>query len=194
MASISCLPLSSRDEMGFLVHSFNDMTKRLARAREETRRSQQIVENERASLEIILARLSGGVVAVEPDLRVRFANRAASTILGVDLEGAAGRPLEDFAEASPLLSQLLAATRQHLASAQSEWRDQLTLSGEVGRRVLTCACTALPGAGEGPGGFVIVFDDITTLVQAQRGCAKRTSVGRPSSAGLTSIAAPSASR
>ena len=165
------LPLSSRDEMGFLVHSFNDMTKRLARAREETRRSQQIVENERASLEIILARLSGGVVAVEPDLRVRFANRAASTILGVDLEGAAGRPLGDFAEASPLLSQLLAATRQHLASAQSEWRDQLTLSGEVGRRVLTCACTALPGGGEGPGGFVIVFDDITTLVQAQRDAA-----------------------
>jgi nitrogen fixation/metabolism regulation signal transduction histidine kinase len=165
------LPLSSRDEMGFLVHSFNDMTKRLARAREEATRSKQIVENERASLAIILARLSGGVVALEPDLRVRFANQAASTILGVDLADAAGRPLEDFAASSPLLAQLLAATRQHLASAQSEWRDQLTLSGEVGRRVLTCACTALPGDEERPGGFVIVFDDITTLVQAQRDAA-----------------------
>lgn len=165
------LPLSSRDEMGFLVHSFNDMTKRLARAREETRRSQQIVENERESLEIILARLSGGVVALEPDLRVRFANQAASTILGVNLEHAAGRPLDDFAASSPLLAQLLAATRQHLASAQAEWRDQLTLSGEVGRRVLTCACTALPGDEERLGGFVIVFDDITTLLQAQRDAA-----------------------
>jgi len=165
------LPLSSRDEMGFLVHSFNDMTKRLARAREEARRSQQIVESARASLAIILARLSGGVVAVEPDLRVRIANQAASSILGVDLSEAAGRPLEDYAESSPLLKQLLAATRQHLASSQSEWRDQLTLSGEVGRRVLTCACTALPSEGEGPGGFVIVFDDITTLVQAQRDAA-----------------------
>ncbi len=165
------LPLSSRDEMGFLVHSFNDMTKRLARAREEARRSQQTVENERASLAIILARLSGGVVALEPDLRVRFANQAASTILGVNLESAAGRPLEDFAESSPLLAQLLAATRQHLASAQSEWRDQLTLSGEVGRRVLSCACTALPGEDDAPGGFVVVFDDITTLVQAQRDAA-----------------------
>ena len=52
------LPLSSRDEMGFLVHSFNDMTKRLARAREETRRSQQAVESERANLAVISARLS----------------------------------------------------------------------------------------------------------------------------------------
>jgi len=165
------LPLSSRDEMGFLVHSFNDMTKRLARAREEARRSQQIVENERASLAIILARLSGGVVALEPDLRVRFANQAASSILGVNLQDAAGHPLEEFAESSPLLAQLLTATREHLASEQSEWRDQLSLSGEVGRRVLTCACTALPGEGGGPGGFVIVFDDITTLLQAQRDAA-----------------------
>ena len=57
------LPLPSRDEMGFLVHSFNDMTKRLRRAREETTRSQQAVERERERLSIILARLSTGVIA-----------------------------------------------------------------------------------------------------------------------------------
>src|SRR5690606_22095904 len=52
------LPLTSHDEMGVLVHSFNDMTKRLARSREEARRSQQAVEAERANLAVILARLS----------------------------------------------------------------------------------------------------------------------------------------
>src|SRR5882672_2504267 len=57
------LPLSSRDEMGFLVHSFNDMTKRLRRAHEEATRSQQAVERERERLAIILARLSTGVLA-----------------------------------------------------------------------------------------------------------------------------------
>src|SRR4029079_11075774 len=57
------LPLPSRDEMGFLVHSFNDMTKRLRRAREETTRSQMLVERERERLSIILARLSTGVIA-----------------------------------------------------------------------------------------------------------------------------------
>ena len=80
------LPLPSRDEMGFLVHSFNDMTKRLRRAREETTRSQQAVERERERLSIILARLSTGVIAIGRDLMLRSANQAASNILGVDLE------------------------------------------------------------------------------------------------------------
>src|SRR6202165_4547112 len=89
------LPLPSRDELGFLVTSFNDMTKRLARAREETRRSQQAVEAERAGLAVILARLSTGVVSLEPDLTVRTANQAASAILGVDLEAAVGSRFDE---------------------------------------------------------------------------------------------------
>ena len=89
------LPLPSRDELGFLVTSFNDMTKRLGRAREETRRSQQAVEAERAGLAVILARLSTGVVSLEPDLKVRTANQAASAILGVDLEAAVGKRFDE---------------------------------------------------------------------------------------------------
>ena len=81
------LPLPSRDEMGFLVHSFNDMTKRLRRAREEATRSQQAVERERERLAIILARLSTGVIAVDRELTVRSANQAAGAILGADLLG-----------------------------------------------------------------------------------------------------------
>ena len=68
------LPSPSRDEIGFLINSFNDMTQRLAAARRETRLSQALVEAERANLEVILARLSTGVVAIDPDLRVRTAN------------------------------------------------------------------------------------------------------------------------
>ena len=45
------------------------------------------------------------------------------------------------------------------------------LRGEVGRRVLTCACTTLPGEDGKAGGYVVVFDDITALLQAQRDAA-----------------------
>jgi nitrogen fixation/metabolism regulation signal transduction histidine kinase len=76
------VPSPGRDEIGFLVHSFNDMTERLARASEDARQSQQQVERERRKLEVILARLSTGVVSLEPDLRIRTANHAASAILG----------------------------------------------------------------------------------------------------------------
>jgi nitrogen fixation/metabolism regulation signal transduction histidine kinase len=172
------LPLPSRDEMGFLVHSFNDMTKRLRRAREETTRSQQAVERERERLSIILARLSTGVVTLGRDLIVRSANQAASTILGVDLELAVGQPLEALSGDNPRYARFAAEVAQRLAKGEVEWREQLDLKPEAaGARVLVCACTPIAGdehaetEAERQGGYVIVFDDISALLQAQRDAA-----------------------
>jgi nitrogen fixation/metabolism regulation signal transduction histidine kinase len=165
------LPLPSRDELGYLVTSFNDMTKRLARAREETRRSQQAVESERAGLAVILARLSTGVVSLEPDLTVRTANQAASAILGVDLESAIGRVFDESVSDATLFRQFLAAVKSRLGAHVLDWREQIELSADSGKRVLMCACTALPNDIGGAAGVVLVFDDITTLLQAQRDAA-----------------------
>jgi PAS domain S-box-containing protein len=165
------LPLTSHDEMGILVHSFNDMTKRLARAREETRRSQHAVEAERSNLAVILARLSTGVISLEPDRTVRTANQAACNILGADVDGVIGKPLSEAGKGSSLFEQFDDACSAHLDAGQTEWREQLVLQAESGRRILMCACTTLSGEDRSPGGFVIVFDDITTLLQAQRDAA-----------------------
>jgi PAS domain S-box-containing protein len=165
------LPLPGRDELGFLVTSFNDMTKRLGRAREETRRSQQAVEAERAGLAVILARLSTGVVSLEADLKVRTANQAASAILGVDLEAAIGRPFDESISDSTLFTQFLSAIKQRLQPEQLDWREQIELLSESGKHVLMCACTELPNEAGGAPGVVLVFDDITTLLQAQRDAA-----------------------
>jgi len=162
------LPMTSHDEMGFLVHSFNDMTKRLRRAREDQQLAQQAAETERAKLAVILARLSTGVVSLEPDLRVRTANRAAGMILGDDLEARVGQPLESLGPLEGLLGQFSEFARARLAAGDGEWREQLTLASGSGRRVLMCACTPLPGEGDSPAGFVLVFDDITVMLQAQR--------------------------
>jgi PAS domain S-box-containing protein len=165
------LPLPSRDELGFLVTSFNDMTKRLARAREETRRSQQAVEAERAGLAVILARLSTGVVSLEADLTVRTANQAASAILGVDLEAAVGKRFDESISDAMLFTQFLAVLKTHLGAEDLDWREQVELLSDSGKRVLMCACTALPNDLGGAPGVVLVFDDITTLLQAQRDAA-----------------------
>jgi nitrogen fixation/metabolism regulation signal transduction histidine kinase len=164
------LPLPSRDELGFLVISFNDMTKRLGRAREETRRSQQAVEAERAGLAVILARLSTGVVSLEADLTVRTANQAASAILGIDLEAAVGTRFDEAISDNTLFTQFLSAVKLRLGAEQLGWREQIDLLSESGKRVLMCACTALPNDVGAPG-VVLVFDDITTLLQAQRDAA-----------------------
>jgi PAS domain S-box-containing protein len=165
------LPLPGRDELGFLVTSFNDMTKRLGRAREETRRSQQAVEAERAGLAVILARLSTGVVSLEPDLTVRTANQAASAILGVDLEAAVGKRFDEIISDNSLFTQFLSVIKLRLGAEDLDWREQIELLSDSGKHVLMCACTALLSDVGGAPGVVLVFDDITTLLQAQRDAA-----------------------
>jgi two-component system, NtrC family, nitrogen regulation sensor histidine kinase NtrY len=165
------VPTPARDEIGFLVSSFNDMTQRLEQASAAARSSQDQVERERRKLEVILARLSTGVVSLERDMRIRTANPAAGAILGVDLETHVGESLFDLALTRPLLAQFLAVSASRLESGESEWREQIVLRGEGGRRVLMCACTELSGESDTPSGYVIVFDDITTLLQAQRDAA-----------------------
>jgi nitrogen fixation/metabolism regulation signal transduction histidine kinase len=165
------LPAPSRDEIGFLINSFNDMTQRLSATSRQAALSQAQVEAERANLEVILARLSTGVVALDADLHIRTANQASGAILNVDLEKRVGESLEDVAKGEPLLEQFVDVARMHISAGETEWREQIVLRGEVGRRVLTCACTVLPGDEDKAAGFVVVFDDITALLQAQRDAA-----------------------
>ncbi|RPI57665.1 MAG: PAS domain S-box protein [Lysobacterales bacterium] len=147
------------------------MTKRLRRAREAQQRAQQAAETERANLAVILARLSTGVVSLEPDLRIRTANHAASAILGVNLETHIGESVVKLAETEPLLGQFVGVASARLQNGDREWREQIMLRAEGGRRVLMCACTELPGEADSPNGYAIVFDDITALLQAQRDAA-----------------------
>ncbi len=138
------LPLPSRDEMGFLVHSFNDMTKRLRRTSEEAALGRQAVERERERLAVILSRLSSGVLVVDAQLHLRSANQSAGAILGGDL-AAHGRPEPRGGRgAAPLLGEFVAALRARLAAGEREWREQLALRDEAGTRVLLWACTPLP--------------------------------------------------
>jgi len=164
------LPLPSRDEMGFLVHSFNDMTKRLRRASEEAALGRQAVERERERLSIILSRLSTGVIVTDRELTLHSANQSASMILGSNLDGAAGQNLAQMATGATRFAAFMTELRVRLTAGWDEWREQLTLPGEAGERVLLWACTPLPDEGD-QSGVVIVFDDITALLAVQRDAA-----------------------
>jgi nitrogen fixation/metabolism regulation signal transduction histidine kinase len=129
------------------------------------------VEAERAGLAVILARLSTGVVSLEADLTVRTANQAASAILGIDLEAAVGKRFDESISDTTLFTQFLAALKAHLGAEDLDWREQIELLSDTGKHVLMCACTALPNDLGGAPGVVLVFDDITTLLQAQRDAA-----------------------
>ncbi|ABI57964.1 ATP-binding protein [Alkalilimnicola ehrlichii MLHE-1] len=164
------LRAGSRDELGFLVESFNDMSRRIARTRDSARRSQAQVERQRAYLETVLGRLSSGVLALDAQGRFRTSNRALEEILGVRLTRYTGGNLQQLATAAPRLAGLAEVVVRHLDSGDTEWREQVTLPAEEGERVLMLSGATLPGHRQS-GGHVIVIDDITTLIQAQRDAA-----------------------
>jgi nitrogen fixation/metabolism regulation signal transduction histidine kinase len=64
--------------------------------------------------------------------------------------------------------QFSEACQSRLAAGEAEWREQFAFATDTGRKVIMCACTTLPGEAGMPGGYVLVFDDITVMLQAQR--------------------------
>ncbi len=165
------LPRGAADEIGFLIESFNDMIERLKRAREEGHRSQQQLENERANLATILGSLSTGVIAIGADGRMRIANDAAGRVLGFDLQALTGSPWKEIGNSSTTLAQFVTALEAHLHGVPAEWRGQIVLRTASNRRILNCASSPLPGDTETGGGAIIVFDDVTELLLAQRDAA-----------------------
>jgi len=166
------LPLpTSHDELGFLVASFNAMTRRIAQARDETAATQRQLEAQRSYLETVLSRLSSGVVVFDAGANIRTLNQAALAILGLDPAAAPERDLEQLAADSPHLVPLFEVLRPVLQRQQPDWREQVTLSSSEGRQILLCRGTPLAGPEGDVSGYVLVFDDITTLAQAQRDAA-----------------------
>ena len=162
------LPGAAQDEIGFLVTSFNEMTRQLKRAHDETRQSQHLVEAQRAYLEAVLRRLSTGVLTLDGERRLVTANRAATEILGVDLDAMIGATLETLADEHPdlhpLVHTLFEQIEETTAEGLREGREEVSVTTPAGRRILVCSAASLAG-GEGD---VIVFDDVTEFIEAQR--------------------------
>lgn len=154
------------DELGFLVESFNQMTRNLAQAHEVAQYSQMLVENQRAYLETVLARLSSGVVIFDQGGRLQTCNAAAAQLLGVKLHDYLGADTEWIAAAQPLLREFIEAIAPHLGTT-GDWRQEVAWFGPAGRRILMCRGSSLPNP-VGSSGHVIVFDDITQVVQVER--------------------------
>lgn len=163
------LPAHGKDELGVLVQSFNSMTRQLSEATQAAERNRARVEAARGYLETILSHLSSGVMAFDDRFRLRTFNPSAAHILGVDLAPALGQPLERLAQ-SPAMTTLLQAVLVHSADEKiGEWQQQLDIESTQGKQVLLVRGTRLPKGTES--GYVVVFDDVTTLMQAQRDAA-----------------------
>ena len=161
------LPVASNDELGYLVSSFNQMTRELELAGTRAQRSAQEIETQRAWLGAVLERLSAGVLGFDRLGALRTANRAAEAILGVPLSNYLGRGLAEIRRERAELGPIIDPLGRHMREGLREWREEIVVEAAGGRRVLMLRGAALPD----DGGFVAVFDDLTVLNSAQRDAA-----------------------
>lgn len=160
-------PVQSSDELGALTGLFNQMTSQLADAQAMSERQQLQVKNAKAYLESVLAHLSSGVLVVDEQFRLRTVNGSAVHILDAPLQDLQGLPLPEIAARHPLLRLFCEAIALAFNEAQgNEWQRQIERPSKNGSQMLLMRGTRLETSVEN--GYVVVFDDITHLLQAER--------------------------
>lgn len=166
---------SGRDELGVLTQSFNMMTRQLEDARSLVDRNRREIEQAHARLVSVLANLTAGVMVLDGQWRITLANPGAEQILGQPLDASLGLPVSAIAPLAPFSDEIRQAFLELQASGAASWQRQFVLpSGEA---PAPAESNSTPGAGKTllvrgsmlPGeGFVIVFDDLTEVISAQR--------------------------
>lgn len=160
-------PIQSTDELGALTGLFNQMTAQLSDAKKLSEWQQRQVEKTKAYLESVLTHLSSGVLVVDEQLRLRSANTSAIQILGVPLMDMRGVLLSDLAKQHNLLRPFIEEVLQAFNdTSHNEWQRQIERLSKNGVQMLLLRGTRLYSTAEA--GYVVVFDDITHLLQAER--------------------------
>ena len=184
-------PVKSRDEFGVLTQSFNTMTRQLSEASGIVASKQLELETANAYLESILGNLTSGVVTLDNQLRAKSINRNAREMLGITTALVDAKPLPEWAQVRPQLADMISEISQQLALSREVPRErpwecqfqidtaegpltpptttvQMKAMGAPSKRALLVRGTKLQDI---DAGYLLVFDDITGLIQAQRDAA-----------------------
>ena len=165
------LPVPGNDELGFLVASFNDMTDKISRARDTVKQSQQETESQRNFLETVLSRLSSGVMVFNKNGDLEKSNISAAQILQLDIEILSQKNISSLTKDFPELSDFFECISSNNEEQLDDWREQITLSNKTGNQTLMINGATLTDLDGSTSGYVIVFDEITALIQGQRDAA-----------------------
>ena len=173
--------VATNDELGTLTQSFNMMTGQLFEARSAVERNRSALQSAKAHLESVLANMSAGVIVLDADFHVVNSNEAVEHILQQPVAAHLGAALSDIAGLEAFAGAVKRAfSAQSAGSAagsarlRSHWQQQIEIprrpgSGDDHDLTLLARGSRLPvGAGSG---FIVVFDDISDVISAQRSIA-----------------------
>ncbi|KAF1044887.1 MAG: Signal transduction histidine-protein kinase AtoS [Herbaspirillum frisingense] len=186
--------VSTSDELGTLTQSFNTMTRQLLEARTSVERNRAELENAKAYLESVLANMSAGVMVLDGEFNIVSANDSVRRILGYDFAADIGTPLQTIESQALFAQAIIRAFSEQLAQQSSQapqdglhWQRQIELSRQPGaafdaddeqagsgkpdhdKLTLFARGSHLPV--ENGVGYVVVFDDISNVISAQRSIA-----------------------
>ncbi|MFQ5953428.1 MAG: ATP-binding protein [Kiloniellales bacterium] len=149
------------DELGMLGRAFNRMTNQLRAQREELVETNRQLDDRRRFTEAVLEGVSAGVIGLDRDGQINLPNRSASTLLGLDLDHMIGREL---AKAVPEMAGLVEKARDQ-AGGSGERQIKVIRKGRTHTLLVRIAVERINRKVRG---YVVTFDDITALLQAQR--------------------------
>ena len=164
--------LQGKDELGGLTRSFASMTQQLAEARTTVEHSIREVEGARAKLQTILDNLTAGVVVLDAQGRVQSANPGATRILRAPMAAYEGRALADV----PGLEEFSRAVRKQFEGfvgvrdehQVDHWQQAFEIHPSAGGDGQNATSIVARGAVLPDGAWLLVFDDISEIVSAQR--------------------------
>ena len=159
---------ASGDELGGLTRSFADMTQQVADARTQVQRGVDQLESARTRLQTILDNLTAGVVLFDREGRIDTVNPGATRILRQPMQAMTGRRMQEVPELADLAEGVAQRFDTLVAGSdpgeREQWQDSFELrSSQPGAITLLARGALLPGDAR-----LLVFDDITEVVSAQR--------------------------
>jgi len=171
--------LQGKDELGGLTRSFAEMTQQLADARAAVEQSMGQVNAARAHLQTILDNLTAGVIVLDEEGRIETANPGATRILRIPLAEHEGRKLSEIegleAFAAAVQAQFEDFANDRRQHGSDHWQQSFELNGSLpglpannDAITLVARGAEMPADVPGAAARLLVFDDISEIVSAQR--------------------------
>lgn len=164
----------SNDEIGTLIESFNKMTfdlrqgqKAIRHANRELRSSNQELEQRRRYMEIVLANVTAGVISIDSKGQLTTINKSAEKLLGLKTEMILGKNFREVIGPGylPMVKEIL---KDMIGAGKNSIRRQVSVTIKDIELTLLVNVTTLRDENDEFMGTVIVFDDLTQLLKAQR--------------------------
>ena len=161
------LTVEGSDELSILLHSFNTMTRKISRSRAAAEQSQLMEAMQKNYLESVMEHINSGVLTIDESGFIKSGNPAACSIFGIESYFFTELYIDDVVREYPMMQGFFETVQSHMQQDR-EWQEEVVIFGHNGRKILRVSGTSLEIQADNRMEQVIVVDDLTELIQAQK--------------------------